>query len=79
MIDKHDVSGNNCTTVTCKVLKEAGSNIFNFDSLLFGKKIYSYEEDFTIPISLQNFLEEQKEANKNISDATELMKKHFLI
>ncbi|GIZ16202.1 hypothetical protein [Capnocytophaga catalasegens] len=77
VIDKYDVSGNNCTTVTCKALKEAGSNIFNFDSLLFGKRIYSYEENFVIPKSLQNFLEEQKETNKNISDATELMRKTF--
>lgn len=43
----------------------------------FNDSITLSEKKLSKPISLQNFLEEQKEPNKNTSDATELMKKTF--
>ena len=72
VIDKYDVTGNNCTSVTCQVLKDAGTKIFNVNA-----GFYSYEEDFMNPRYLQDFLEKKKNTNRNITDITELMKKTF--
>ncbi|MCT6870194.1 MAG: hypothetical protein M3Z80_09645, partial [Apibacter sp.] len=77
VIDDYDLTGNNCTTKTCDALKEAGTNIFNFDAYLFNKKMYSYKEYFTIPSSLNDFLNEQKETNSDIVVSTEIMKSTY--
>ncbi|WP_227658151.1 PAAR domain-containing protein [Enterobacter cancerogenus] len=57
-IDEYDVTGNNCTTHSVEGIKFAGSTVFehNYTSLTTQIPIES-EEDFTIPVSLQRFLE----------------------
>lgn len=57
-IDEYDVTGNNCTTHSVEGIKFAGSTVFerNYTSLTTQIPIES-EEDFTIPVSLQRYLE----------------------
>ncbi|EPC4017442.1 PAAR domain-containing protein [Enterobacter kobei] len=57
-IDEYDVTGNNCTTHTVEGIKFAGSTVFehNYTSTTTQIPIES-EEDFTIPVSLQRYLE----------------------
>ena len=77
VIDNYDLTGNNCTTKTCEVLKKAGTGIFNFGSYIGNYKLYSYQEFFTIPSSFQNFLNERMKVNTNIVESTQLMKTTF--
>ncbi|MEM6160463.1 PAAR domain-containing protein [Erwinia sp. P6884] len=57
-IDKYDVTGSNCTTHSVAGIKFAGSKVFahGYTSMTTQLPI-DIEEDFTIPISLQSFLE----------------------
>lgn len=57
-IDEYDVTGNNCTTHSVEGIKFAGSRVFehNYASSTTHIPIES-EEDFTIPVSLQRYLE----------------------
>ncbi|MHA0506191.1 PAAR domain-containing protein [Enterobacter kobei] len=57
-IDEYDVTGNNCTTHSVEGIKFAGSRVFehNYTSSTTQIPIES-EEDFTIPVSLQRYLE----------------------
>ncbi|WP_296240719.1 PAAR domain-containing protein [uncultured Enterobacter sp.] len=57
-IDEYDVTGNNCTTHSVEGIKFAGSTVFeqNYTSITTQIPIES-EEDFTIPVSLQRYLE----------------------
>lgn len=57
-IDEYDVTGNNCTTHSVEGIKFAGSRVFehNYASSTTQIPIES-EEDFTIPVSLQRYLE----------------------
>ncbi|WP_439329720.1 hypothetical protein [Enterobacter hormaechei] len=57
-IDEYDVTGNNCTTHSVEGIKFAGSRIFehNYTSTTTQIPIES-AEDFTIPVSLQRYLE----------------------
>ena len=57
-IDEYDVTGNNCTTHSVEGIKFAGSAVFehNYTSITTQIPIES-EEDFTIPVSLQRYLE----------------------
>lgn len=57
-IDEYDVTGNNCTTHSVEGIKFAGSTVFehNYRSTTAQIPIES-EEDFTIPVSLQRYLE----------------------
>ena len=57
-IDEYDVTGNNCTTHSVEGIKFAGSTVFehNYTSTTTQIPIES-EEDFTIPVSLQRYLE----------------------
>ncbi|MCX4179837.1 PAAR domain-containing protein [Enterobacter sp. HSTU-ASh6] len=57
-IDEYDVTGNNCTTHSVEGIKFAGSRVFehNYTSTTTQIPIES-EEDFTIPVSLQRYLE----------------------
>ena len=57
-IDKYDVTGNNCTTHSVEGIKFAGSKVFDrgYTSTTTQLPI-DIEEDFTIPVSLQSFLE----------------------
>lgn len=60
-IDVYDVTGNNCTTHTVKGLKHSGTQIFN-ESYTPIRTQYPVdrEESFTVPISLQSFLDGKK-------------------
>lgn len=60
-IDVYDVTGNNCTTHTVKGLKHSGTQIFN-ESYTPIRTQYPIdrEESFTVPISLQSFLDGKK-------------------
>ncbi|MCU6330306.1 PAAR domain-containing protein [Enterobacter quasiroggenkampii] len=57
-IDKYDVTGNNCTTHSVEGIKFAGSKVFEhgYTSRTIQLPI-DIEEDFTIPVSLQSYLE----------------------
>jgi uncharacterized Zn-binding protein involved in type VI secretion len=56
-IDKYDVTGSNCTTHSVEGIKFAGSKVFDsgYQSSTTQLPIES-EEDFTVPVSLQNYL-----------------------
>jgi RHS repeat-associated protein len=73
VVDTYSLFGNNCTTTSCDALKYAGTDIFNVDGLF-----YDYDEDFTIPSSLQDFLlEKSKVKNSKVKDITNAMKQQF--
>lgn len=52
VIDRYDLTGNNCATISTNGLKKAGTKIF--DVKLYGD--LGYSEDFTIPSSLDLYL-----------------------
>jgi len=57
-IDKYDVTGNNCTTHSVEGFKFAGSNVFEHGYTSTTTQLpIDIEEDFTIPVSLQSYLE----------------------
>ncbi|MDV0593495.1 MULTISPECIES: PAAR domain-containing protein [unclassified Enterobacter] len=58
MIDKYDVTGNNCTTHSVEGIKFAGSKLFDHGYTSTTTQLpINIEEDFTIPVSLQSYLE----------------------
>lgn len=61
-IDKYDVTGSNCTTHSVEGIKFAGSKVFQqgYTSTTTQLPI-NIEEDFTIPVSLQSYLESRSE------------------
>ncbi|HIH5627071.1 PAAR domain-containing protein [Kluyvera ascorbata] len=57
-IDKYDVTGNNCTTHSVEGIKFAGSTVFEHGYISTTTQLpIDIEEDFTIPVSLQSYLE----------------------
>ena len=57
-IDKYDVTGSNCTTHSAEGLKFAGSKVFEHGYTPTTTPLpIDIEEDFTIPVSLQRYLE----------------------
>ncbi|MGC3979157.1 MAG: RHS repeat-associated core domain-containing protein [Paludibacteraceae bacterium] len=72
VIDTYSLFGNNCTTKSCDAVKDGGSNIFDVDGVL-----YDYDEDFTIPSSLQEFLQNASNTGNNVVDETDIMKTLF--
>lgn len=57
-IDEYDVTGNNCTTHSVEGIKFAGSKIFEHSYTSTTTQLpIDIEEDFTIPVSLQRYLE----------------------
>ena len=57
-IDKYDVTGNNCTTHSVEGIKFAGSKVFEHGYTSTTTQLpIDIEEDFTIPVSLQSYLE----------------------
>ena len=56
-IDKYDVTGNNCTTHSVEGIKFAGSKLFEHGYTSTTQLPIDIEEDFTIPVSLQSYLE----------------------
>ena len=68
VIDTYDLTGNNCTTVSCDAIKAGNSDLFK--GSLFG---ISYDEDFAIPSSLQEYLE----GHSGVKDVTQKMKETY--
>ena len=67
-IDEYDVTGNNCTTHSVEGIKFAGSTVFEHNYTLTTTQIpIESEEDFTIPVSLQRYLESK---NSDFSSMT---------
>ncbi|MCT6663718.1 PAAR domain-containing protein [Enterobacter mori] len=59
-IDKYDVTGNNCTTHSVEGIKFAGSKVFEHGYTSTTTQLpIDTEEDFTIPVSLQSYLEKK--------------------
>ena len=57
-IDKYDVTGSNCTTHSVEGIKFAGSKLFDHGYTSTTTQLpIDIEEDFTIPVSLQSYLE----------------------
>lgn len=57
-IDKYDVTGSNCTTHSVEGIKFAGSKVFEHGYTSTTTQLpIDIEEDFTIPVSLQSYLE----------------------
>ena len=57
-IDKYDVTGNNCTTHSVEGIKFACSKVFEHGYTSTTTQLpIDIEEDFTIPVSLQSYLE----------------------
>jgi len=79
-IDEYDVTGNNCTTHSVEGIKFAGSTVFkhNYTSLTTQIPIES-EEDFTIPVSLQRYLESKSSdfSSMTVIEMTDDFKKMY--
>ncbi|UXY11778.1 PAAR domain-containing protein [Kosakonia sp. ML.JS2a] len=79
-IDEYDVTGNNCTTHSVEGIKFAGSTVFehNYTSLTTQIPIES-EEDFTIPVSLQRYLESKSSdfSSMTVVEMTDEFKKMY--
>jgi RHS repeat-associated protein len=52
VIGVYDLFSNNCTSITCDIVKIGGTQIFEEESIIG----IDYDEDFLIPTSLQDFL-----------------------
>lgn len=80
-IDEYDVTGNNCTTHSVEGIKFAGSTVFkhNYTSTTTQSPIES-EEDFTIPVSLQRYLESKSSdfSSMTVVEMTDEFKKMYL-
>lgn len=64
VIDRYDVTGNNCTTHTVEGLRKAGSDVF--------------ESDYTIPLSLEKHLIDQSNSfDMTVINVTKNMKKEI--
>ncbi|WP_279203487.1 PAAR domain-containing protein [Obesumbacterium proteus] len=60
IIDTYDLTGSNCATHTVTVLRQAGSKIFGISYTPMTTQFpVDGEEDFSVPVSLQNFLEKK--------------------
>lgn len=71
VVDRYDLTGNNCTTYTVDSLKKAGSQIFNTDWL----GVVKYSEDFMIPSSLMDFLNHKSDSfSMNVINMTNRFK-----
>jgi len=79
-IDEYDVTGNNCTTHSVEGIKFAGSMVFehNYTSTTTQIPIES-EEDFTIPVSLQRYLESKSSdfTSMTVIEMTDEFKKMY--
>ncbi|HAT2580528.1 TPA: PAAR domain-containing protein [Aeromonas hydrophila] len=73
VIDTYDLTGNNCTTHSVKALHAAGSAVFKVQRLGV-----QYTEDFTIPASLQQHLQQvNASASMAAMDVTEQFKEWY--
>lgn len=70
VIDTYSLFSSNCTTHSCDWLQDAGTTIFNQNKLGI-----EYKEDFVIPKSLENYIEEKMRlGNNSLSNANAEMK-----
>ncbi|MDO9184692.1 MAG: RHS repeat-associated core domain-containing protein [Bacteroidia bacterium] len=65
IIDSYNLFGNNCTTISCDATKAGGADVFNYNG---------GEQDFAIPKSLQNYLQDATVENINVNEVTGTMK-----
>ncbi|MGF1723355.1 hypothetical protein [Photobacterium nomapromontoriensis] len=71
VVDRYDLTGNNCTTYTVDSLKKADSRVFNTDWL----GVVKYSEDFMIPSSLMDFLNQKSDSfSMNVINMTHRFK-----
>lgn len=74
VIDRYDITGNNCTTISTNGLKKAGTKIF--DVKLYGD--LGYSEDFTIPSSLDLYLSRMASGvNMRVINFTDIFKNYI--
>lgn len=74
VIDRYDLTGNNCTTISTNGLKKAGTKIF--DVKLYGD--LGYSEDFTIPSSLDLYLSRMASGvNMRVINFTDIFKDYI--
>jgi len=79
-IDEYDVTGNNCTTHSVEGIKFAGSKVFEHNYISTTTQIpIESEEDFTIPVSLQRYLESKSSdfSSMTVVEMTDEFKKMY--
>lgn len=75
IIDKYDITGNNCTTISVNGLKESGTTIFN--SSILGQ--IEYSEDFVIPSSLnEHLIKLSKSIDMRVINMTSIFKQNVV-
>ncbi|TBL66601.1 PAAR domain-containing protein [Hafnia alvei] len=80
IIDTYDLTGSNCATHSVTVLRQAGSKIFGTSYTPMTTQFpIEGEEDFSIPISLQNFLEKMSLSlsSMNVLEVTSKFKSKY--
>ncbi|MEG0231161.1 MAG: PAAR domain-containing protein [Hafnia sp.] len=80
IIDTYDLTGSNCATHSVTVLRQAGSKIFGTSYTPMTTQFpIEGEEDFSIPISLQNFLEKMSHSlsSMNVLEVTSKFKSKY--
>lgn len=79
-IDKYDVTGSNCTTHSVEGIRTAGSKVFHISYTLTSIKLkIQANEDFVIPVSLQNYLINKSESPTSmlVNEMTKEFKKQY--
>lgn len=79
-IDEYDVTGNNCTTHSVEGIKFAGSKVFEHNYISTTTQIpIESEKDFTIPVSLQRYLESKSSdfSSMTVVEMTDEFKKMY--
>lgn len=80
VIDVYDLTGSNCTTHTVQAIREAGTKIFDTSYTSTTTQLpIAGEEDFTIPVSLQLYLEEKSGdlSSMNIMEVTSKFREQY--
>lgn len=80
VIDIYDLTGSNCTTHTVKLIREAGSKIFETNYISTSTQLpIEGREDFTVPLSLQNYRVRKSSSlnSMQIFEVTHYFKKQF--
>ena len=72
IVNTYSLFWNNCTTTTSEALKSGGTGIFKVDGIFS-----SYREDFTIPSSLQDYLNVKAKGGSNVKDVTGSLKSEY--
>jgi RHS repeat-associated protein len=72
IVNTYTLFGNNCTTTSSDALKSGGTGIFKVDGIFS-----NYQEDFTIPTSLQDYLTNKAKSGSNVKDVTGALKSEY--